>query len=67
MNANTAIRCVLAGVVLVLVGLVLTNWSWSTRIHDPWVEPGTMQAQRDVGLAHHQQMRVRLLTSQADR
>lgn len=37
------------------------------HIHDPWVKPGTMQTQRDVGLHQQAQLEKRQLYGQSDR
>ncbi len=35
--------------------------------HDPWVKPGTMQAERNVGLHQQAQLQTRQLIGQSDR
>lgn len=35
--------------------------------HDPWVKPGTMQAERNVGIDQQAELRTRQLIGQSDR
>lgn len=37
------------------------------HIQDPWVKPGTMQAERDVGIHQQAQLQTRQLSGQSDR
>lgn len=57
-------KCKLAWVAL-LSSVVITGCT--EHIHDPWVEPGTMQVERNVGTAQQAQLSDRLLNGQSDR
>lgn len=37
------------------------------HIHDPWVKPGAMQAERNVGVQQQVQLHTRQLRGQSDR
>jgi hypothetical protein len=51
-------------IALVLCGFVVAGCE---HIHDPWVKPGTMQAERNVGLQQQAQLQTRQLSGQSDR
>ena len=51
-------------IALALCGFVVAGCQ---HIHDPWVKPGTMQAERDVGLHQQAQLQTRQLSGQSDR
>lgn len=51
-------------IALVLCGFVVAGCE---HIHDPWVKPGTMQAERNVGVQQQAQLQTRQLSGQSDR
>jgi|AntDeeMinimDraft_5_1070356.scaffolds.fasta_scaffold01690_4 hypothetical protein len=51
---------------MILLGSVATT-GCTEHIHDPWVEPGTMQVERNVGVNQQAQLDDRLLNGQSDR
>ncbi|HLQ85232.1 MAG TPA: hypothetical protein VK110_03690 [Salinisphaeraceae bacterium] len=65
MYKNRFAWAVLIVVIAVVAGVALAQYN--EHIHDPWIEPGVMQAEQEVGLDQHEQLQVRLLTGQADR